>query len=92
MSNLIQYVAVFNLGFGVWGLGFGVWAEGMSLLKRSGAHTIGQDEDTCVIYGMPRVAKKIGAVVEELPLHQVSDGIMAAILAHGQQRRRRMDP
>ena len=67
-------------------------AEGMSLLKRSGAHTIGQDEDTCVIYGMPRVAKKIGAVVEELPLHQVSDGIMAAILAHAQQRRRRMDP
>ena len=31
-------------------------------MRRAGARTIGQDESTCVVYGMPKVAYDIGAV------------------------------
>ena len=38
-------------------------------MKKAGARTIGQDESTCVVYGMPKVAYDIGAVdyQEKLP-------------------------
>ena len=31
-------------------------------MRKAGAKTIGQDESTCVVYGMPRVAYELGAV------------------------------
>ena len=31
-------------------------------MRRAGAYTIGQDKDSCVVYGMPMVAHNIGAV------------------------------
>jgi two-component system chemotaxis response regulator CheB len=37
-------------------------AKGMLALKRAGAPTIGQDEASCVVYGMPREAARLGAV------------------------------
>jgi len=37
-------------------------AKGMMALKRAGAPTIGQDEASCVVYGMPREAARLGAV------------------------------
>lgn len=37
-------------------------AKGLLAMKRAGAKTIGQDESTCVVYGMPRVAYEMGAV------------------------------
>ncbi len=46
-------------------------AEGMLQLSKAGATTIGQDEETSVVYGMPRVAKKIGAVQRELPIELI---------------------
>jgi two-component system chemotaxis response regulator CheB len=52
-------------------------ARGMLSLRRSGAYTIGQSEDTCVVYGMPRVAKEVGGVEEELPLSQIASAIEA---------------
>ncbi len=51
-------------------------AEGMAALRASGAHTIGQDADSCVVYGMPRVAAELGGVAETRPL----DSIAAAVL------------
>lgn len=44
-------------------------AEGLLAMKKAGARTIGQDESTCVVYGMPKVAYDIGAVdyQEKLP-------------------------
>lgn len=50
-------------------------AEGLLAMRRAGAHTIGQDEATSMVYGMPKVARRVGAVVAELPL----DAIAAAI-------------
>ncbi len=57
-------------------------AKGLKELRAAGATTIGQDEDTCVVYGMPRVAKEIGAVQEELPLEAIAPAIIKAVEAH----------
>lgn len=43
-------------------------AEGMAELQRAGGHTIAEDESTCVVFGMPAAAAKLGAVREMLPL------------------------
>lgn len=37
-------------------------AKGLLTMKRAGARTIGQDESTCIVYGMPKVAYELGAV------------------------------
>ena len=44
-------------------------AKGLLAMRRAGARTIGQDESTCVVYGMPKVAYDLGAVQyqEKLP-------------------------
>ena len=46
-------------------------ADGMLAMREAGAHTIGQDEVTCIVYGMPKAAKMLGAVCKELPLQQI---------------------
>ncbi|WP_298835781.1 chemotaxis-specific protein-glutamate methyltransferase CheB [uncultured Roseobacter sp.] len=46
-------------------------AEGLRQLSEGGARTFGQNEDTCVVYGMPRAAKALGAVGRELPLDRI---------------------
>jgi len=47
-------------------------AEGLLAMKRAGARTIAQDEATCVVFGMPREAIRMGAVDEILPLDRIS--------------------
>ncbi|MDO8989662.1 MAG: chemotaxis response regulator protein-glutamate methylesterase [Sideroxyarcus sp.] len=51
-------------------------ARGLKEMRDSGAHTLGENEDTCVVYGMPKEAKKLGAVCEEIPLQQIAGRIM----------------
>lgn len=52
-------------------------AEGLKRMRDAGALTIGQDAATCVVYGMPRAAHEMGAVMRQAPL----DGIAGEILA-----------
>ncbi len=51
-------------------------AAGMKELHETGAHTIAQDESTCVVYGMPKEAVRLGGVDEILPLHQIAAAVM----------------
>jgi two-component system chemotaxis response regulator CheB len=51
-------------------------AEGLLQLRSAGADTIGQDEQSCVVYGMPRVAYEIGAVARQLPLEQIGERLI----------------
>ena len=51
-------------------------AEGMLKLKQKGCPTVGQNQETCVVYGMPRAAKEIGAVDKEVALELVADEIL----------------
>ncbi len=52
-------------------------ARGMKLLHDKGARTIAQNEETCVVFGMPKEAIKLGAVDEVLPLAQMAGAIRA---------------
>ena len=47
-------------------------AKGLLEMKKKGAVTIGQDESTCVVYGMPKEAYEIGAVNYQVPLGQIA--------------------
>ena len=51
-------------------------AEGLLEMRQSGASTLGQDEASSVVYGMPRVAHEIGAVERQLPLNRLSSAIL----------------
>jgi len=51
-------------------------ARGLTEMKRAGAHTIGQDEESCVVYGMPMEAYKRGGVSEQLPLSAIGDAVL----------------
>lgn len=51
-------------------------AQGLLALRRAGARTLGQDEASCVVYGMPKAANEAGAVERQAPL----SGMCAAIL------------
>lgn len=50
-------------------------AKGLLNMKKKGAHTIGQDEKSCIVYGMPMVAYNIGAVESQMPLDRVPNAI-----------------
>jgi two-component system chemotaxis response regulator CheB len=50
-------------------------AGGLLRMRKAGAYTIGQDEASCVVYGMPMVAYNTGAVVRQLPLDRIAQEI-----------------
>jgi two-component system chemotaxis response regulator CheB len=54
-------------------------AKGMLAMKEAGAYTVAQDEATCIVYGMPREAVKLGAATDVLPLDQVADALLNAL-------------
>jgi two-component system chemotaxis response regulator CheB len=51
-------------------------AKGLLAMREAGAHTLAQDEATCVVFGMPKEAIRLGAAAEVVPL----DGVAAAVL------------
>jgi two-component system, chemotaxis family, protein-glutamate methylesterase/glutaminase len=59
-------------------------AEGMLELRRAQAITLGQDEESALIYGMPRVAFERGAVMRQCSLTQIPDAILAVCRAPAQ--------
>ncbi|MDR1619366.1 MAG: chemotaxis response regulator protein-glutamate methylesterase [Clostridiales bacterium] len=52
-------------------------ARGMLMMKEAGATNIGQNKESCIVYGMPMVAKNLGAITYELPLDQIAKKIYA---------------
>jgi two-component system chemotaxis response regulator CheB len=53
-------------------------ATGLLNMKQAGAHTIAQNEETCVVFGMPREAIQLGAVDEVLPLRSIASHLLEA--------------
>jgi two-component system chemotaxis response regulator CheB len=51
-------------------------AKGLLKIRLRGGYTIGQDRDSCVVYGMPMAAHNIGAVVKQLPLERIGEEII----------------
>lgn len=54
-------------------------AKGMLEMKEAGAHTIAQDEDSCVVFGMPKEAIKLGGADKIMPLKEISKYIMSKV-------------
>jgi len=55
-------------------------AEGLLKLKQNGAITYAQNEETCVVFGMPRAAMELGAAEQMLPLGDFSQALVNAAL------------
>jgi two-component system chemotaxis response regulator CheB len=62
-------------------------AEGLLALRKAGAATIGQDESSSVVYGMPRAAWEIGAVRQQLPWGEIAAAILRACAQSSEEGR-----
>ncbi|MBV9509653.1 MAG: chemotaxis response regulator protein-glutamate methylesterase [Caulobacteraceae bacterium] len=51
-------------------------ASGLKTMRDAGAQTVGQDEASCVVYGMPRVAFEIGAVSKQYSIGEIGSAIL----------------
>ena len=54
-------------------------AQGLLRMRKAGGRTFGQDEGSCVVYGMPREAALIGAIDEVVSLSELSKRVLAAL-------------
>ncbi|MCM1288535.1 MAG: chemotaxis response regulator protein-glutamate methylesterase [Clostridium sp.] len=54
-------------------------AKGLLEMRRAGAQTIGQDEATCVVYGMPKVAYDLGAVQHQLGITAIAGKVYSLL-------------
>ena len=78
----VELVAIIVSALGIILTGMGKdGADGLLRLKEVGAHTIGQNEATCVVYGMPQAAYKVGAVAEVLALPAIPAAIIKRCFA-----------
>ena len=51
-------------------------AKGLLEMKQAGAYTIAQDEASCVVFGMPKEAIKLGGVDKILPLEDIAGTVL----------------
>ena len=58
-------------------------AKGMLAMQKSGAYNISQDEQSCVVFGMPKEAIKLGGVNEIKPLPEIPKAIINALARNG---------
>jgi two-component system chemotaxis response regulator CheB len=54
-------------------------ARGLLAMRDAGAHTIAQDEESSVVYGMPRAAREVGAAAQVLHLEKIAAAACAAL-------------
>lgn len=79
LFNSVAKVAGSNaIGVILTGMG-GDGARGLLAMRNAGAQTIGQDEATCVVYGMPKVAYDIGAVQYRLALPSIAGKVYSLL-------------
>jgi two-component system chemotaxis response regulator CheB len=58
-------------------------ARGLLAIHDRGGHTLGQDEESCAVFGMPRAAQRLGAVTDLRPLSQLAAAVRYAVRAAG---------
>lgn len=51
-------------------------AKCLCMMRQTGAHTIGQDQESCIVYGMPKVAYDLGGVAQQLPLASIGQAVL----------------
>ncbi|MDF3835607.1 chemotaxis response regulator protein-glutamate methylesterase [Cupriavidus basilensis] len=63
-------------------------AQGMLRMREAGAYNLAQDESTCIVFGMPKEAIAAGGVHEVVPLHAMSQRVMARLATFGTRAQR----
>jgi two-component system chemotaxis response regulator CheB len=61
-------------------------ATGLRAMRDAGARTLGQNEASCIVYGMPRAAREAGAVEHEHHLNALPKAILSACQTYGRER------
>lgn len=80
-QSVAQYAGANSVGVILTGMG-GDGARGLLALKQAGGHTIAQDESSCVVFGMPKEAIKLGGADKVLPLGEIAAHVLAQVRAH----------
>lgn len=58
-------------------------ARGLLAMREAGAQTFGQDEASCVVYGMPKAAYELGAVQRQMPLARLAPALLESCAVRG---------
>ncbi len=74
-SSVAKNVAINKVGIIMTGMGRD-GADGLLKMRQNGAFTIGQDQESCVVYGMPMVAYKLGAVCTQASCENIANVLM----------------
>ncbi|MFB9327331.1 chemotaxis response regulator protein-glutamate methylesterase [Paenibacillus aurantiacus] len=74
-DSVAKVCAPESVGVILTGMGYD-GAKGLLAMRRKGARTVGQNEQTSVVYGMPRVAFELGAVEKQSSLEHIPQAIM----------------
>jgi two-component system chemotaxis response regulator CheB len=75
-NSVARHVGAKAIGVILTGMGAD-GAQGLLAMRKAGARTLGQNEATCVVYGMPKVADQIGAVEKQAPLQSIAAELAA---------------
>ena len=76
-SSIAKLKTPYSIGIILTGMGRD-GSTGLLEMRKSGARTFGQNKETCVVYGMPMVAKQIGAVEKEAGISDLANLIINA--------------
>lgn len=82
MKSVAKYVGKNALGVVLTGMGRD-GAEGLLEMKKAGAYTVVQNEETCVVYGMPAAAVALGASDAILPLQNIAGDLLKQLEVRG---------
>lgn len=74
-NSMAKVVGKNGIGVIMTGMGYD-GAKGLLAMRKSGAHTLGQNEESSVVYGMPKVAYDIGAVEKQDSLEKIPEDIL----------------
>jgi two-component system chemotaxis response regulator CheB len=61
-------------------------AQGLKAIRDEGGRTLGQDERSCVVYGMPKAAADLGAVERQITLERMAEAVLQ-LCSHEQRER-----
>ncbi len=77
-NSVAKYAGANAVGVMLTGMGSD-GANGMFKMKKNGAINIAQDEKSCVVFGMPNEAIKLGAVDKVLPLFEIPEAVLQSV-------------
>ncbi|PKM81454.1 MAG: chemotaxis response regulator protein-glutamate methylesterase [Firmicutes bacterium HGW-Firmicutes-14] len=78
-ESAVNFYGSGTVGVILTGMGYD-GSKGMALVKKMGGKTIVQNEETCVVYGMPRVIVEMGKADIILPIQKIADEIVSVLM------------